>query len=105
MYVCGGGGGRWLGAGNARRGDARLASPLEEYQGSAANGYQVSYRRVPLSRERMPKAADLDVLHHQLMTQPVSMCATVHLVLSSCRTLKGYVARKITFDGQKQLLL
>lgn len=59
------------GAGNAGEADAGLASPLEVYQGLAADGYQVSYRRVPLSRERTPEAADLDVLHQQLMTQPV----------------------------------
>ena len=62
-----------MGAGNAGEADAGLASPLEVYQGLAADGYQVSYRRVPLSRERTPEAADLDVLHQQLMTQPVGM--------------------------------
>ena len=66
MYVC-------VDAGNAGEADAGLASPLEVYQGLAADGYQVSYRRVPLSRERTPEAADLDVLHQQLMTQPVGM--------------------------------
>lgn len=60
-----------LHAGNAGEADAGLATPLEVYQGLAADGYQVSYRRVPLSRERTPEAADLDVLHQQLMTQPV----------------------------------
>ena len=51
--------------------DTGLATPLEVYQGLAAEGYQISYRRVPLSRERTPEAADLDVLHQQLMMQPV----------------------------------
>ena len=64
-------------AGNAAEGDTCFATPLEVYQGLAADGYQVSYRRVPLSRERTPEAADLDVLHQQLMTQPVGK----HLVL------------------------
>jgi len=60
-----------------------LATPLEVYQGLAADGYQVSYRRVPLSRERTPEAADLDVLHQQLMTQPVGQfpCASHVLAL------------------------
>ena len=58
-------------AGNAEDTDAGLATPLEVWQGLAAEGYQLSYRRVPLSRERTPEAADLDVLHQQLMTQPV----------------------------------
>ena len=67
----GGGGGGEGSACSAGEADAGLASPLEVHQGLAADGYQVSYRRVPLSRERTPEAADLDVLHHQLMTQPV----------------------------------
>ena len=68
-----------LHAGNAGEADAGLATPLEVYQGLAADGYQVSYRRVPLSRERTPEAADLDVLHQQLMTQPVGMAPLQHL--------------------------
>ncbi len=64
-------------AGNAGEADAGLATPLEVYQGLAADGYQVSYRRVPLSRERTPEAADLDVLHQQLMTQPVGMLSAL----------------------------
>lgn len=62
--------------GNADDADAGLATPLEVWQGLAAEGYQVSYRRVPLSRERTPEAADLDTLHQQLMTQPVGACTT-----------------------------
>ena len=50
--------------------DAGLATPLEVWQGLAAEGYNVAYRRLPLSRERTPEAADLDVLHKQLLTQP-----------------------------------
>lgn len=63
--------------GSAGEGDAGLATPLEVYQGVAADGYQVSYRRVPLSRERTPEAADLDVLHQQLMTQPVGRSSVI----------------------------
>lgn len=68
-----------MGSGDAGEADAGLATPLEVYQGLAADGYQVSYRRVPLSRERTPEAADLDVLHQQLMTQPVGMSHCVQL--------------------------
>jgi len=50
--------------------DAGLATPLEVWQGLAAEGFNVAYRRLPLSRERTPEAADLDVLHRQLLTQP-----------------------------------
>ncbi|KAL3150044.1 hypothetical protein ABBQ38_013395 [Trebouxia sp. C0009 RCD-2024] len=80
----------WETIGNAGEADAGLASPLEVYQGLAADGYQVSYRRVPLSRERTPEAADLDVLHQQLMTQPVGQ-QVVHLIVS--RTATGSSCR------------
>ena len=75
-------------AGNAGEADAGLASPLEVYQGLAADGYQVSYRRVPLSRERTPEAADLDVLHQQLMTQPVGMCLWFASLYQPCCILQ-----------------
>ena len=50
--------------------DVGLATPMEVYQSLAAEGYQMSHRRAPLSRERTPEAADLDVLYHQLLIQP-----------------------------------
>jgi len=50
--------------------DVGLATPMEVYQSLAAEGYQMSHKRVPLSRERTPEAADLDVLYHQLLIQP-----------------------------------
>ena len=59
-----------LGAGDLGDVDVGLATPLEVWQSLAAEGFQLMYRRVPLSRERTPEAADLDVLHSQLMLQP-----------------------------------
>lgn len=47
-----------------------LATPTEVFSSLAAEGYQMSHRRIPLSRERTPEAADLDVLYHQLLIQP-----------------------------------
>lgn len=38
--------------------------------GLASEGYQLSYRRIPLSRDRTPEAADLDTLHAQLQQHP-----------------------------------
>ena len=38
--------------------------------GLASEGYELSYQRIPLSRERTPEAADLDTLHAQLLHQP-----------------------------------
>lgn len=67
--------------------DVGLATSLEVFQSLAAEGFQLSYRRVPLSRERTPEAADLDVLNSQLQQQPEGGCACgqaeaawVHLV-------------------------
>ncbi len=50
--------------------DRGLATPLEVFQGLALEGYQLTYQRVPLSRERTPEAADLDALHRQALLQP-----------------------------------
>ena len=58
----------WTGDTNSL--DQGVATPLEVYQGLVAEGYQLSYRRLPLSRERTPVAADLDALNTQLMVQP-----------------------------------
>ncbi len=57
-------------AGDVNSLDRGVATPLEVYQGLVAEGYQLSYRRLPLSRERTPVAADLDALNTQLMVQP-----------------------------------
>ena len=43
---------------------------MQLYMGLASEGYEMSYRRIPLSRERTPEAADLDTLHSQLQNQP-----------------------------------
>lgn len=37
--------------------------------GLASEGYQLSYRRIPLSRDRTPEAADLDTMHAQPLQQ------------------------------------
>ena len=60
----------WDSAGDIGDIDVGLATPMEVYQSLAAEGYQMSHRRAPLSRERTPEAADLDVLYHQLLIQP-----------------------------------
>jgi len=43
-----------------------LCTPTEIFSGLAAEGYDIQYRRVPLSRERTPRASDLDLLHQQV---------------------------------------
>ena len=90
------------GAGNADDADAGLATPLEVWQGLAAEGYQLSYRRVPLSRERTPEAADLDTLHQQLMTQPVGTCETLLHCLAACD--HGCVRTDLTSSSMQSLL-
>lgn len=43
--------------------------PLQVLEGLLTEGYNVSYRRIPLSRERTPEAEDVDQLHQQLVGQ------------------------------------
>ena len=50
--------------------DSGMCTPAEVFIGLAAEGYQISYRRVPLSRERTPQAVDLNHLHHQMTNYP-----------------------------------
>ena len=42
----------------------------------AEGGYRISYRRIPLSRERTPEAADVDALHYQVRLQGGDQAAT-----------------------------
>ena len=74
--------------------DSGLATPLEIWQALAAEGYEVTYRRIPLSRERTPEAADLDVLHHQLLQQPEGMHN--HTALVRLAASKVYVTKTDT---------
>ncbi|GLI60364.1 hypothetical protein VaNZ11_002488 [Volvox africanus] len=74
-----------------------LLTPLELMQQLADSGFRISYRRIPLSRERTPEAADVNALHLQLTD--VSAAAreadpesnVLHLILS--RTPTGSSAR------------
>ncbi|KAK9804170.1 hypothetical protein WJX73_008272 [Symbiochloris irregularis] len=75
----------WEGTGDLGDVDMGLATPLEVFQSLAAEGFQINYRRIPLSRERTPEAADLDVLHSQMVVQPEGK-QVVHLVLSRSAT-------------------
>lgn len=65
-----------------------MCTPLEVFVGIAAEGYQISYRRVPMSRERTPQAADLDHLHAQMIGTGRKVA---HLFVS--RTATGSSAR------------
>ncbi|KXZ42240.1 hypothetical protein GPECTOR_176g221 [Gonium pectorale] len=65
---------------------AVLLTPLELMQQLEEAGYRLSYRRIPLSRERTPEAADVDALHSQLAEAPAATAeagggggAVVHL--------------------------
>jgi hypothetical protein len=50
--------------------DQGLCTPREVFVAIAAEGYQISYRRLPMSRERTPQAADLDHLLAQMSNHP-----------------------------------
>ncbi|GFR48167.1 hypothetical protein Agub_g10003 [Astrephomene gubernaculifera] len=54
-----------------------LLSPLELMQQLAEAGYRISYRRIPLSRERTPEAADVDALHAQLADSAATAAASL----------------------------
>jgi hypothetical protein len=68
-----------------------LCTPAEVFAGLQAEGLQVTYRRVPMSRERTPQAADLDQLHAQLRARAPAGRRLVHLLVS--RTATGSSAR------------
>ncbi|GIM16088.1 hypothetical protein Vretimale_18744 [Volvox reticuliferus] len=74
-----------------------LLTPLELMQQLADSGYRISYRRIPLSRERTPEAADVNALHLQLTDVTAAAaeadpeCDVLHLIL--CRTPTGSSAR------------
>lgn len=67
-----------------------MCTPAEVFIGLAAEGYQLSYRRVPLSRERTPQAVDLNHLHQQMTNHPGDK-RTLYLFVS--RTATGSSAR------------
>ena len=67
-----------------------MCTPAEVFVGLAAEGYQLSYRRVPLSRERTPQAVDLNYLHQQITNYPGDK-RPLYLFLS--RTASGSSAR------------
>lgn len=64
-----------------------LCTPHEVFVAIAAEGYQVSYRRVPMSRERTPQAADLDQLLAQMGNHPAGK--EVRAGLPACSAWHG----------------
>jgi hypothetical protein len=56
---------------------------VQVFKQLAEEGYQITAARVPLSRERMPEAADLDTLH-LLHTPPP---AGARLTLPECQAV------------------
>ena len=85
-----------------------LATPLEVYQSLAAEGFQLSYRRIPLSRERTPEAADLDTLHSQLLLQPEDGGSLLHvlhvLTMQSSRTRARQSGKEEYLRGRGHVL-
>jgi hypothetical protein len=81
----------WETAGDMGDIDSGMCTPSEVFTGLAAEGYQITYRRVPLSRERTPQAADLNHLHQQMTNLPGDDKETAYLFVS--RTATGSSAR------------
>jgi Inositol hexakisphosphate len=80
----------WETAGEMGDIDSGMCTPSEVFIGLAAEGYQINYRRVPLSRERTPQAADLNHLHQQMTNHPGEK-SPAYLFVS--RTATGSSAR------------
>lgn len=70
--------------------DSGIWTPLEVFLGLAAEGYNLEYKRVPMSRERTPRTDDLDHLYEQMMSKKKSE-DIYHVFLS--RTANGSSAR------------
>lgn len=69
-----------------------LCTPRELYKLLHEEGYSVTYRRIPLSRERTPEAGDLEMLHEQAQSIREGLAGqVVHLIVS--RTATGSSAR------------
>lgn len=95
MSVCGPAAASFAAAGCASGGPAdprlRLGTARDVADELAAEGYHISYRRIPLSRERTPEAGDLADLHKAMINAGPGGRPVVHLVLS--RTATGSSAR------------
>lgn len=70
--------------------DSGIWTPAEVFLGLAAEGYNLEYKRVPMSRERTPQTEDLDHLYHQIAQKRKSE-QIYHVFLS--RTAHGSSAR------------
>ena len=70
--------------------DSGIWTPAEVFLGLAAEGYNLEYKRVPMSRERTPRTEDLDHLYKQVAPKRNSE-QTYYVFLS--RTANGSSAR------------
>lgn len=43
-----------------------VLTPSEVYKNLASQGFDVDYRRIPLTRERFPKPADVDAIQRRM---------------------------------------
>lgn len=82
--------------------DQGLCTPREVFVAIAAEGYQISYKRVPMSRERTPQAADLDQLLAQMGNHPAGK-EVMYVFLS--RTATGSSARFSSAAAATYLLM
>lgn len=73
--------------------DAGIWTPAEVFLGLAAEGYSLEYKRVPMSRERTPRADDLDQIYLQMNPEVPRRTdgKVLHVFIS--RTANGSSAR------------
>ena len=64
-----------------------VQTPAEVYAGLKAEGYNLDYQRIPLTRERAALTADVDAIHRRLdecvsLNQPTG--SVLHVRISGC---------------------
>eukprot|EP00897_Mesotaenium_endlicherianum_P000190 jgi/Mesen1/10171/ME000076S09681 len=68
-----------------------VVTPAEVYANLARGGYKVHYRRIPLTRERVPRPADVDSIQRRADSRPAT-CLPASLTLVSPSQLARLLA-------------
>ena len=94
----------WEAAGATGDPEGGLSTAQQVFECFSRERYSLSYRRIPLSRERTPEAADLEALWAQTRAAP-SPEHCVHIVLartstgSSCRFAAAFFAMSMAAEA------
>lgn len=94
----------WEVAGTEGDPEGGLSTAQQVFERFRSQGFALSYRRIPLSRERTPEAADLEALWAQARAAPLPEHC-VHVVLartstgSSCRFAAAFFAMSMAAEA------